>query len=106
MSGNLGEIQENIGLDIPKKGRSCPKNLHGHYSGKPTSVEATKPSPERFFERFCERAKHKKKRSEIADPFLSVGSCTYFLKKIVQQKFNDVHLFSTTFSLPPLCGTK
>ena len=61
MSGNLGEIQENIGLDIQKKGRSCPKNLHGHYSGKPTSVEATKPSPERFFERFCEWAKKIKK---------------------------------------------
>jgi hypothetical protein len=44
--------------------------------GKSTSVEATKPSPERFFERFYEWAKNKKYTSEIADPYLSVESCS------------------------------
>jgi hypothetical protein len=40
--------------------------------GTPTSVEASKPSPRRFFERLCEWAKNKKYTSEIVDPYLYV----------------------------------
>ena len=40
---------ENIGLDIKKeKGGGAPKTFMAIILGKPTSVEATKPSPERF----------------------------------------------------------